>query len=91
MVELDRGEVGVALIQNAPGALLGIGILDQNADTLHSREVPDNLAVEPRDGFEFPRPIRFLVRPGEPGGGVRLPFSGHAETERARGWPLRRY
>jgi hypothetical protein len=31
------------------------------------------------------------VRPGEPGGGVRLPFSGHAETERARGWPLRRY
>src|SRR5271163_3682681 len=41
-----------------------------------------DFAVEPWNRREFARPVRFLVRPGEPRGLVRLPLGGHAEAGR---------
>ena len=76
--ELDRAHVHSAFGENAPGAFFERGVFDQNADALHARQPPHDIAIDPRNGREFSRPIGSLVRPGEPGGFVRLPFGGHA-------------
>ena len=79
MKELDRVQIGVALAESPADAGLVAGTIHQNANPLDAREVAHDFAVEPRDGREFSRPIGFFVRPGHPGGRVRLPFGGHAK------------
>jgi hypothetical protein len=91
MEELDGREIGVAFLQNAPDALLGLGVLDQNAHAFHARQMTNDLAIQPRDRLEFSRPVGFLVRPGEPGGLVRLPLGRHPEAQRARRGRVRRH
>src|SRR5690349_4427855 len=68
-------QIGADFLQNAPGALLDISILDQDPDALHLGQLADDLAVDPGDGCEAARPIVTIVRPGDPGGFMRLPLS----------------
>ena len=51
-----------------------------------AREVADDLAVDPANGASLPRPVGALVRPGDPGRGVRLPLGRHAEAEARPAW-----
>jgi hypothetical protein len=57
----------------------------EQADDLALRDLADHLAVNPANGVNFVRPVGFIVRPAEPGGGVRLPFGGHGVAEFRRG------
>src|SRR5436190_4306008 len=41
-----------------------------------------DLRESPRNGCEFPGPVRQFVRPAEPCGLVRLPLGGHAKAQR---------
>src|SRR6266568_5056078 len=50
----------------------------------------DDFSKGPGNGSKFSRPVRYFVRPPEPGRFVRLPFGGHAETERVRRFDGRR-
>src|SRR4029079_4522164 len=61
MKEFDGREVGMALLQDTAHSVVGVGILDQNADTFHAREVAYNLAVEPRNRRELPGPVGFFM------------------------------
>ncbi len=47
-------------------------------------ELAHDLAVDPWNGREAAGPIVAIVRPGDPGGLVRLPFGGHAEARAPR-------
>jgi hypothetical protein len=82
MKELDRVEIGVALPQNTPDAALGIRAFHNDEHTLDTREMADDLPVEPRDRLEPSWPIRFFVRPGEPRSLMRFKLGGHAEAAR---------
>ncbi len=53
---------------------------DQNANPLHARKMPHDLAVYPWNRRELARPVGRLVRPREPSGFVLLPLRRHAET-----------
>ena len=44
------------------------------------RKLAHDLAVDPRDGREPAGPVVAIVRPGDPGGLVRLPLGRHAEA-----------
>jgi hypothetical protein len=44
-------------------------------------QMANDFGVDPWDRFEFAGPIGAVVWPGEPGGGMGLPFGGHAVTE----------
>ena len=44
-------------------------------------EVPNNLAINPGNTTKFARPVVFVMRPGNPGRLVRLPFRRHAIAE----------
>ena len=41
-------------------------------------QVAHDLGVDPWDGTEFSGPVLGIMRPGNPGGGVGRPLSGHA-------------
>src|SRR5712692_5207470 len=41
-------------------------------------QVADDFRVDPGNWLEFSGPVAAVVRPGEPGGRVGLPFGGHA-------------
>ncbi len=86
--ELDGAHVDRAFRENAPDAFFQCGILHQNADLFDARQPPHDIAVDPRNRREFAGPIGTLVRPGQPGGFVRLPFGRHAESEYQRHRPL---
>src|SRR5690606_3495867 len=47
-------------------------------DPFMSVQPADDLRIDPRDRLELARPVGSLVRPGNPRGGVRLPFRGPA-------------
>src|SRR5262249_55467641 len=51
---------------------------DQELNVFVPRECPDDLGVYPRDRPEPAGPVGLVVRPGEPGRGVRLPLGWHA-------------
>src|SRR5262249_46857449 len=82
--EVYPAEVHPHTTENRPRLPLGAGVLHQDAHALAGHEMAHHLAVDPRDGRELPRPVTPLVRPGEPGGGVRLPFGRPAVAERGR-------
>ena len=77
--ELDAAGVHPDAAQDAARERLLARIRDQDADRLAGRDAAHDLAVDPRDRRELARPVGQAVRPGQPGGLVRLPFRGHAE------------
>ena len=72
------GEVGPSAAEQAVGAALGGEVVDEDVDVFDAGEMADDLGVDPRDGLELAGPVLGVVGPGDPGGGVRLPFGGHA-------------
>ena len=75
------GLFGLALGARAfAGAPFGWGITHDQIDPLVASKIPNYFRIHPRDRFEFTRPVALVVRPGEPGGFVRLPLGGHAES-----------
>ena len=60
----------------------GGGIFDDDVHPLDARQMADDLGIDPGDWRELARPVGAVVRPGQPGGGVRLPLGGHAVAER---------
>ena len=59
-------------------------VLHQDAHRSTAAQLAHDLGIHPRNGREAARPVVAIVRPGDPGGLVRLPFGGHAEAEGAR-------
>ena len=75
-----RREVHAGALQHAPRAApRGRRDWTRMRTRLAGRELADDLAVDPGDGRELARPVARVVRPGDPGGLVRLPLGGHAE------------
>src|SRR5579864_891306 len=59
-------------------------ILDDQFHSFVFCQVPDDLGIDPRNRLKLSWPVSLEMRPGQPCGCVRLPFSGHAITEHAR-------
>ena len=67
------------LFSGCGGALASlVAVLHQDAHALDAREMAHDVGIDPGNRREFAGPVGALVRPGEPGGFVRLPFGGHA-------------
>ena len=66
-------------------AFAHIFVRDENLYAFHGRKFADNFSVDPRNGRETSGPVVFVVRPGQPGSFVRLPFRGHPKTLLTRG------
>jgi len=79
--ELDGVHVRTTFCENAPRAFFHRGIFHQNPDLLHSRQALDNVAINPGNRCELPRPIGAFMRPRQPSGFVRLPLGRHSEPE----------
>ncbi len=77
-MEVETGEVGSGAAKEVVGAALGVGVVDEDVDVFDAGEVTDDLGVDPGDGLELAGPVFGVVGPGDPGGGVRRPFGGHA-------------
>src|ERR1700704_2861935 len=72
----------VAVLQDlACGLLFTRGSHDQ-VYIFGTGKVPDDVSKNPRNGVEFSRPVRAVMRPGQPCGLMWLPFGRHAITER---------
>ena len=79
-VEVQASEVSALAAEHAVGSLFGGDVVYQDVNVFHARKMADDLAVDPGDGLEFAGPVFGVVRPGDPGGGVRGPLGGHAEA-----------
>ncbi len=79
-----RARLAPARLEDAGGALLGGVVVDEDVDVFDAGEMADDFGVDPGDGLEFSRPVIGVVRPGDPGGGVRRPLGGHAVALVAR-------
>src|SRR5674476_1347140 len=54
-------------------------VMAENLDALVLRDDSRDLGVYPRENAELTRPVRLVVRPGDPGGVVRMPLGGEGE------------
>ena len=79
-VEVQASEIGALTAKHAVGALFAGDIVDEDVHIFHAGEMADDLAVDPGDGLELAGPVLGIVGPGDPCGGVRGPFGGHAEA-----------
>ncbi len=82
LVEVETGEIGSGAAEVADGAVFGVGIVDEDVDGLDLGEVADDFGVDPGNGLKFSGPVLGIVRPGDPGGGMRSPLGGHAVVGR---------
>src|SRR5439155_2267613 len=80
--ELDPAQVHAATRQDARRACLVRPGVDEDSDDFSRSDLPDDLAVDPRDGRKFSGPVAQVVGPPDPGSLVWFPLSGHAETKR---------
>jgi len=71
---------GIRFGKNLSSMLFSGQIVDDQLDSLMPPQMTNNFSIDPGDGFKFSRPIAAVVRPCQPGGGVRLPFRGHSGT-----------
>ncbi len=74
--ELDAIERYIGILEHASNFTFNRRSFDQDADLLHSREVADNLRVDPWNRRELAGPVAGFMRPREPGGLVAFPFCG---------------
>src|SRR5260370_11195122 len=88
--KIHRAEIGAGFFQDGANARFGGAVFDKKMGAFHLRQMTDDLRKRPRDGRKFSGPIRYLVRPAEPGGFMAFPFGGHAEAEGARRFDGRR-
>src|SRR5579863_2283614 len=72
-----RGE-RVGAFEDAARASGRRGVADDQLDPLVLRQMADDLGINPGNRLKLSRPVAVEMRPGEPGGGVRLPLGGHA-------------
>ena len=79
MIEIEPGDGRSGLAQHALDPLLGLGIIDEDADDFALSQLADNFGVHPGDRREFAGPIRGVMRPGDPSRPVRLPLGGHTD------------
>ena len=82
-MKLDASKIGAAADEKIASTFLRSHIVDQNVDSFDSGEVADDIAIDPGNGLEFPWPVFWIMRPCDPGGGVRLPLGGHVQAEGA--------
>src|SRR5437867_5630156 len=62
-------------------------VLYQNTNLFTLMELADDFYINPGNGCELSRPIGPVVRPGDPGGLMGLPFSRHSKAWGCfRGW-----
>ena len=80
----DLREIRAGALQDAGREFFGLSVLDQDVDPLARHQQADDFGIDPRDGLELAGPIFTVVRPGKPGGLVRLPLGGHAVAELSR-------
>src|SRR5215472_2122985 len=81
LMEAHIVKVSVGALEDARTAALVLLVLHEQMDTLTLGEEPDDFGVEPGNGLELAGPVLRVVRPCQPCGLVRLPFSGHAVAE----------
>ena len=84
--ELHLRKVGVHALEQTPRACLVCLRVDDDADNLSRRQLPDDLPEHPGNGAELSGPIAFVVGPADPRRFMRLPFSRHPETESSGGF-----
>src|SRR5713101_2656694 len=82
--EIHGIKICSGLFQDGSNAGFGGAVFDEKIDAFHLRQMTDDLGKRPRNGRKFSGPVRYLVRPAEPGGFVAFPFGGHAEAESVR-------
>src|SRR6266513_742550 len=57
-------------------------VVTKNLHAIEIAQCANDLRVHPRDRGELARPVRLVVRPGDPGCIVLLPLGGHSPRER---------
>jgi hypothetical protein len=77
MKETDTSPIDLDPVQDASGFFLGSGIVNQDMDVFGLMQMADDFAVDPGNWGEFAGPISGALRPGDPGGLVRLPLGRH--------------
>src|SRR6266581_1269928 len=83
-------EICSGLFQDGSNARFGGAVFDQEINAFDRRQMADDFSKGPGNGRKFSRPVGYFMRPAEPGGFVRFPFGGHAETESVRRFDRRR-
>src|SRR5439155_20029366 len=78
--ELHPFQIGPGAAQITPRKPLFRLIIDEDSDDLSRCDFPNYLAINPSNRVEFVRPIVGIVRPGQPGRLMRLPFGRHRKT-----------
>src|SRR5262249_11640332 len=87
--ECDALPVEFDLAQYLAGRLFAPRTIDKDPNFFALVELADDLGVNPRNRAELAWPVAALVRPGDTGRFVGLPFSGHAKAKRGRQWVQR--
>jgi len=79
--ELNLRNIRVRQRQNAARRVFLALRIHQQPDHFAGADLAHHLAINPADGVHFARPIGLMMRPGQPGGGVRFPFRRHGIAE----------
>src|SRR5262249_7068975 len=78
-----KADVSVQRIRSVENLLypsLRRSIVDDQLNPFMFGKVPNDLGIHPGDGVELSRPIIFIVRPRQPGRGVRFPLAREADS-----------
>ncbi len=81
-VKADISGEGIASIKDSarlPGCR---SVVDDQLDSLVSREITNYFGIDPGNRFELSGPVSFVMRPCKPSSGVRFPLRGHAVAGR---------
>ena len=78
VVEMEAREVGSGAEENPKSAFFSSLVVDQDVDFFDLGKMADDFGVNPGNGLKFSWPVLGVVRPADPGGGVRRPLGRHA-------------
>src|SRR5882762_7478992 len=79
--EIHARKIRASLFQNPANGPFRARVRNKYPHAFHLRQVPHNIRIDPWNGREFPRPVRFFMGPRKPGGRVRLPLRWHPVAE----------
>ena len=82
--ESNRLEVDADSIKLVGHASFARSAADHDLNPFDPAQMADDLGVDPTDRRELAWPVVAIVRPGDPGRRMRLPFGRHAVTECGR-------